>query len=709
MLDFVEFGRDGAATPITSARRRVPALWNILGQFGRTSGFVGWYASYPAERVAGFEVSDRLGFHQVRSARAVAGATFPESLAAELREQFGEPAVDLQATRRRFLADPAAELSPDGAARLDQLARIHATSEFYRRVLPHLQARFATDLLAVYFEGVDACQHLFMEDAPPRLPGVSDADFRAFSVTVDRYYEYQDEVLADLLRLAGPGTVTIVVSDHGFKSGAERPRTSGRADTGRAPLWHRLHGVVFLHGGPAVPAHIPGASILDVAPTVLALLRVPQSRELAGRPLSEGFRAGALREVPSVARYRALPKARPAPSGGEDPEAVQKLMALGYLSGNGRGAAHDADGRTAASFVNEATALSGSGDLDGALRAFGKAVALDPKNVNGLLAAAAIYLRRGEAERARPLIERASAAEPDSFWVHVQRASWAVETGRFPEAESELAAAGKADDRLPILYFAKARLAQARGDGATALQELARARSLTDADDLNAEILLLQAEAHAILGRFAEAHRDLDQAARIASAASLSAARGELALREKDYGAAARHFARALRSSPQSSPLERKLGSALASGGSPAEAEAAFRRAISSARTDPERENAYGDLSLLLQSERKEAEALATLRQAVDRLPRSHVLFGMLGAAEGRKGNIDGAIAAYERSIALKPTALACKTLAALLVGKKGSRDRALSLWKESLEIDPNQSDVRDFLRQFGGGDIPPS
>ena len=83
ILDFVETSADGKPVPITSSSRRVPALWNILDQAGKSAGVIGWYASYPAEHVRGFLVSDHLGFHQVKSATAGPGSTYPEGLAAE--------------------------------------------------------------------------------------------------------------------------------------------------------------------------------------------------------------------------------------------------------------------------------------------------------------------------------------------------------------------------------------------------------------------------------------------------------------------------------------------------------------------------------------------------------------------------------------------------------------------------------------------------
>src|SRR4030095_13380186 len=119
-----------------------------------------------------------------------------------------------------------------------QLARMHATTEYYRAVTPWLQRTYRPELLAVSFEASDACGHLFMEDAPPRRTQVSDEDYAAFSATVDRCYEYQDEVLADLMTVAGADTLTILCSDHGFKSGERRPDTPGRADEGQAALWH---------------------------------------------------------------------------------------------------------------------------------------------------------------------------------------------------------------------------------------------------------------------------------------------------------------------------------------------------------------------------------------------------------------------------------------------------------------------------------------
>lgn len=703
IFDFIEIGPDGQPTPITSVRRKVPALWNIAGQFGIPSGFVGWYASFPAEKVEGFEISDRLAFHQVSSARATAGATYPEGIEKELYARFGAPAPDLDATKARFLSAPAAALSPDGERRIEELARIRATTEFYRKAAPALERERRTTLLGVYFEIVDACGHLFMEDAPPKRADVSDADYAAFHDTVDRCYAYQDEVLGDFLRLETPATTTIVVSDHGFKSGDLRPQTSGRADTGLAPLWHQLYGVVFLHGpGVARGREIRGATVLDVAPTVISLLGIPPSRELPGRPIVSAFAAPPRPGPPAVAAYASPPK-RALPAGAlPDAEAVRRLAALGYLGGSARAVPHDAEGRTVASYLNEGSSRASRGDNRGALADFGKALDIDPKNVDAMIYAARIYVLDGNVDRAKELQDRALAIKPDDTAVHLQRGSWAIDTGHLDMARSELAAVERRDSNLSLLHILKARLAESLSRPGEALPELDRAERLTDSDAFLGEIVIERASILASLGRLPEAEAELQRAARIVPAPRLAEYRGDLAMRRRDPRAAAQLYAEAARAGGRTA-LDRKLGKALAASGDPIASERAFREALARAATREEKEGAYGDLSVFYQFAGRNAEVIRVLSEGTRALPGSAALWAMLGAAYGRAGARPEATDAYERSVAIRPGALTCKTLGVLLF-EKHDRARAVALWKQSLALDPAQPDVRLLLKRSAPG-----
>ncbi len=631
VLDFVEATPDGHPVPITSARRRVPALWNIATASGRSAGFIGWYASFPVEQVRGFEVSDRTAFHQVASDTTVSGAAYPPNLASEL-QQSGPSEPGEAVVRSRFLSSENAPLTEDGRRRVRELGRMYATSEYYRRLAIQLQRRYRPQLLGVYFELIDACGHLFMEDAPPRRADVLDADYVAFSGTVDRCYEYQDEVLADLLTITDDDTLLVLCSDHGFKSGERRPDTPGRADVGQAALWHLPFGVLILHGASVQRgAHPHGATILDIAPTVLHALGIPLARDLPGQVIAEAFRPGAMAPEPArVAPYPFVPVPPDAVSA-EAPERIAELKALGYLSGS-TGPRPAADGRFAASFLNEGVSMYVDGEWPDALRAFARAAELDPGNVNARAFAARVHLERREFNRARALLDEALALDPSSVYVRLLRANLAISTSRFADAEMELNAAESLDRRLPMLYVQRARLLDARGQPAAALDALTTAESLTDVEPLRLDILVLRADAATRLGRGTDATSALQRASELASADQIAAARADVALTRNDAHA-----------------------------------------------------------------------AIGYIRSALDTSPNSAQLWTLLGGAYGRAGDFEHAIDAYERSLAVNPTALACKTLAALMFEVRHDRVRAVQLWRQSLELDQNQPDVQQFLRQFAG------
>ena len=61
-----------------------------MGPFGKTAGFVAWWASYPAERVSGIQVSNLVAFETLRPRPAdkpfARGIVFPSDYLEELRD-----------------------------------------------------------------------------------------------------------------------------------------------------------------------------------------------------------------------------------------------------------------------------------------------------------------------------------------------------------------------------------------------------------------------------------------------------------------------------------------------------------------------------------------------------------------------------------------------------------------------------------------------
>jgi tetratricopeptide (TPR) repeat protein len=313
-------------------------------------------------------------------------------------------------------------------------------------------------------------------------------------------------------------------------------------------------------------------------------------------------------------------------------------------------------------------------------------------------------VQEGDLVRARPLLEQARVQAPRNIGVRLACAGWALAGRRFEGAAEEIAAAEALDARLPQVYLLKARLAKAEGRLADARTALRRAEELADAASMRSEVLFLSAEVAQALGRPEEADAALRRAAAVAPPPDLAVARADLALTRGERDQAVSLLRAASSTSPADSGLLRKLGQALAAARSFAEAESVLRKAITEARTAADVEGGYGELSLVLTGQGRDRDGCELLETGVARLQSSAALWGMLGAARGRLGDLDGAIVAYERSVELRPTALACKTLAALLFEERKDRVRAVALWRQSLDLDPTQAEVRSFLKRYSVG-----
>jgi tetratricopeptide (TPR) repeat protein len=104
-----------------------------------------------------------------------------------------------------------------------------------------------------------------------------------------------DEMVRQLVKLAGPETTVIIVSGHGVRTQAIPP---GGFPPGDKDSWKSPHGI-FLACGPkfSPDALLHGAGVLDVAPTVLTWFGLPIGDDMEGRVLIESFI-----EIPQVTR-----------------------------------------------------------------------------------------------------------------------------------------------------------------------------------------------------------------------------------------------------------------------------------------------------------------------------------------------------------------------------------------------------------------------
>ena len=284
LVFLVQDPHTGQKVPVNSRYRKVRALWNIFTEADRTVDFVAWWASWPAEQVNGHMISDRVSYSlfDLELPADATATTFPPDYIDEVRDRliddmaitYEDVARFVDVTREEFLAERAM-IERDRAAAYEQplnhLTKILAATRNYHAINLDLLGRGQSDLTAVYYQGIDEVGHRFMHFAPPRLRSDTEEDHRRYGRVVEEFYVYQDELLGELIRAAASDTTVIVLSDHGFVIGPDRPQDQTADIEGQPSHWHRLYGLLILAGPPIVPGELDTVSVLDIAPTVLRL------------------------------------------------------------------------------------------------------------------------------------------------------------------------------------------------------------------------------------------------------------------------------------------------------------------------------------------------------------------------------------------------------------------------------------------------------
>lgn len=317
--------------PATSNNCHAPRLWDIVAATGGHAATVGWWATWPAHADAGIVVSDVfLDVAHLRGDVLPAGLVAPDHLAGELAALVAR-SVDVSSDEiRRFW--PATDDQIHAMRRgggPDDLTRHFLDGYTGDRAAESLAVELMTrsgslDLVAVYLRGLDTVSHLALRFGTPDRPHESGS---VYSGVVEEYYRYVDRAVAKLTAASDPDSVIVLVSDHGFDE--EQPGSFGHHD---AP-----DGLLMVAGGPIAPGSTTsGATIYDVFPTLLQVLRLAVPVEAPGRVLSELFSGDLPADGPerTVTTYGL----RPPPSSASDLPAswsvdrtIELLEALGYL------------------------------------------------------------------------------------------------------------------------------------------------------------------------------------------------------------------------------------------------------------------------------------------------------------------------------------------------------------------------------------------
>jgi tetratricopeptide (TPR) repeat protein len=531
--------------PVTSEMRRVKALWNLFSDAGRRVGALGWWATWPPEKVNGFIASDHLAWHflfaQGFEEQSGPGATYPPELESRLAPLLVRPqqigAVELA---------PFVDVTAEEIARpfslgddLQHFRWVLATMRTYRDLGLELWRSEHPDLMLTYFEGTDSTSHLFGHLFRAQgLAGELAEQQRRYGRAVEAVYEYADRILGDFLAVLDSATTLVVLSDHGFELGTLPDDPSRLRDMRRvSEKFHDEEGVLFFYGAGVRPGtRVDDATLLDIAPTVLALGGIAPAADMPGEVLQAVFRD--LPQLARIATYEsggqsggqagsrtgAGDSASTPRAGKVDEALVEHLQSLGYLAG---GSSPESDRNLAAIAFKEkqfersarmyqalverdpddsslrtslAGALGALGRYEEALAQLAVALKIEPLNPEGHYNQGLALERLGRGneavasyrlalryqpgyEPARQALLRltgssgelvaANAAEARALAL-AEAAATAARRGAYPEALAQLAEAGAVAPGLAVVCQYESNVAYLAGDRPRAIRALER-------------------------------------------------------------------------------------------------------------------------------------------------------------------------------------------------------------------------------------------
>lgn len=295
-----EIADDGRnSRPVTAASRRSPALWEILVNQGKRCVTVGWPGTH-GEKIQGVTVvsdaypAPTAGPGVTPWPPPPAGTYWPENLGVTLDSLRVSPET-IQADVISLYLPEWKKIDQRRDFRLGHLRTLVASDFSCLAAISELLKKSSWDFAAVRFPALGNIARLFLPYHPPRRASVSEQDFSIYKDVMRSECRMLDLILQKLVQIAGPETAIVLVSDHGLRGFDVSPQGPPASD---AENWKSPYGI-FAASGPgfATDALLHGATVMDVAPTILTWFGIPIGDDMEGRVLVESFAS-----MPEIAR-----------------------------------------------------------------------------------------------------------------------------------------------------------------------------------------------------------------------------------------------------------------------------------------------------------------------------------------------------------------------------------------------------------------------
>lgn len=298
----------GGITANTHMLKEEP-IWSMLSKAGVTVGMANVPATFPVMPVNGYMISGMLtrgkncedGVLCAPKLSEVMGgdAVYPRSLQPELLKNVGDFYIDCE----RMPA--AADLKGHEAAVIDQwLARVQLIREQQTKLFDYLLTEHPTDFTFMAQSCEDRTGHWLYPITPfnvgynPNINGVRQDAFP------NQYIAF-DKVLGTVLKHVDANTYLLILSDHGIKPLREFEEKDPHAHMDHEKTTPVIAKHDFADGddvpgsffamGPGIKNDFRvmglGASVYDIAPTILHIYGLEQPKQMRGHVLTEIFGA----------------------------------------------------------------------------------------------------------------------------------------------------------------------------------------------------------------------------------------------------------------------------------------------------------------------------------------------------------------------------------------------------------------------------------
>jgi len=292
VLGFIEVTPDATTVrPVTTTSRKTRALWNIFHNQGLKSNLVGWWPSFPAEPINGTVISDRFSKTHRDPKKQTPMSEFaihPWDKKDEFKNLRMFPFEITEAHLYPFVPR-AHDVDQENHKGLSAIAKIVSENTSIHNAATKLLRTSDWDFMAVYYDMIDHFCHSFMKYHPPKLPAINQNNYEIFKEAVTGSYIFQDMMLERKMQLIDKDTTVIIMSDHGFESGANRILDMPKVQAAPS-LEHRQFGI-FVASGPNIKKNekVFGLGLIDIAPTILHHFGLPIGKDMDGKVILDIF------------------------------------------------------------------------------------------------------------------------------------------------------------------------------------------------------------------------------------------------------------------------------------------------------------------------------------------------------------------------------------------------------------------------------------